>query len=180
MFNMMSLDGFFARPDGDISWHTVDAEFNSFAVEQLREVETLLFGRVTYQLMAGYWPTPSAREGNPAIAGMMNNAAKIVASRTLSHADWENTRIVKENVEREIARLKKKSARDIAILGSSLLTASLMKAGLVDELRIMVSPVVLGAGRPLFAGGAAGLKLLWCRAFRSGNVLLTYRNAATK
>ncbi len=180
MFNMMSLDGFFAGPNGDISWHYVDKEFNDFAVQQLDEAGTLLFGRVTYQLMAGYWPTQAARTGDPVVAGRMNDMQKIVVSRTLPRADWENTRVVKDNVEGEILRLKKTSGKDIAIMGSSVLLAGLMKAGLVDEIRIMVNPVILGAGRPLFAGGAARLKLLWCRAFRSGNVLLTYRSDAGK
>lgn len=83
LFNMVSLDGFFEGPDRDIYWHTVDDEFNDFAIKQLDNVDTLLFGRVTYELMASYWPTPEAVENDPLVARRMNETAKIVFSRTL-------------------------------------------------------------------------------------------------
>src|SRR5512134_370781 len=95
-FDLMSLDGYFEGPNRDISWHNVDAEFDEYAVEMLNSVDVLLFGRVTYELMAGFWPTPDAMKNDPIVAERMNNVPKIVFSRTLEKAEWNNTRLVKE------------------------------------------------------------------------------------
>ncbi len=175
-FMLTSLDGFFEGPDRDINWHNVDEEFNEFAIEQLNTIDTLLFGRVTYQLMASYWPTEAAIRDDPVVAEKMNNLPKIVFSRTLSTVEWQNTRLVKENVAQEIAKLKQQPGKDIAIFGSSDLTVALTQMGLVDEYRIMVNPVVLGSGKTLFKGikDKLNLKLEKARTFRSGNVLLYY------
>jgi dihydrofolate reductase len=179
LFMMTSLDGFFEGPDHDLSWHNVDEEFNDFAIQQLDEVGTLLFGRVTYQMMASYWPTPLANEDDPIVAGKMNSLPKIVVSKTLDSAGWENTRLVKANVVEEIARLKQESAKDLAIFGSSDLAVSLLHAGLLDEARIMVNPVILGGGKCLFAGldERVKLELIRTQTFGSGNVLLCYQPA---
>jgi len=88
VFNLITIDGFFERPKHEIDWHHVDEEFNEFAIEQLNTVDTLLFGRVTYDLMANYWPTPTAIKNDPIVANKMNSLPKIVISKTLSHADW--------------------------------------------------------------------------------------------
>lgn len=88
---LTSLDGFFEGPDRDINWHHVDEQFNEFAIEQLTSVDTFLFGRVTYDMMAGYWPTPGAVANDPVVAGKMNTLPKIVFSKTLSSVDWQNT-----------------------------------------------------------------------------------------
>src|SRR4026209_392837 len=96
-FNMVTVDGFFEGPNQDIDWHNTDEEFNEFAIEQTSSVGMLLFGRVTYQLMASYWPTPAAIADDQEIAKLMNSLPKIVFSRTLESADWENTRLIKEN-----------------------------------------------------------------------------------
>ena len=140
-------------------------------------MDTLLFGRVTYQLMASYWPTQSAKENDPIVADKMNSIPKIVFSKTLDKAEWNNSRLVKEHIAEEISQLKQQPGRDLAIFGSSNLTASLLQMGLVDELRIMVNPVVLGNGNSLFKGvyEKLNLKLLKTRTFRSGNVLLYYQ-----
>ncbi|GAA1295987.1 hypothetical protein Psi02_12020 [Planotetraspora silvatica] len=177
LFMMTSLDGYYAGPNGEIDWHNVDEEFNQFAADQLAEVDTLLFGRVTYQGMASWWPTPMAKESDPVIAEKMNGIAKLVVSTTLDSADWANTRLLRDGMADEIARLKRRPGKDIAIFGSSELTVSLLRLGLVDELRIMVAPVVLGDGRSLFgtAENRIGMELLRTRSFRSGNVLLHYR-----
>ena len=176
MFNMISLDGFFAGPKGEIDWHNVDKEFNAFAVEQLKEIETLVFGRVTYELMAGYWPTPTAVKSDPVVAERMNSLAKLVFSKTLNSVEWNNSRLVKGNPAQEISKLKIQQGKALAILGSAVLSASLMETDTIDELRIMVNPVILGSGMPLFrnANSRHPLKLVGSRAFRSGNVLLTY------
>ena len=175
-FNMISLDGFFEGPDHDINWHNVDNEFNDFAIEQTSAVGALLFGRVTYQLMESYWPTADALENDPAIAGIMNSVPKLVFSRTLEKAEWNNTRIVKENIEQEILNLKKQPGKDLAVFGSANLLSALVQMDLVDEHRVMVNPVLLGNGNPLFKSMEArvNLRLLQSRTFKSGNVLLYY------
>jgi dihydrofolate reductase len=177
LFMMVSLDGFFEGPNHELDWHNVDAEFNEFAAGQLNEVDILLFGRRTYQLMAGYWPTQLARENDPVVAEKMNNLPKIVFSKTLEKAEWNNSRLVKENIAEEIMKLKLQPGKDVAIFGSSNLCVSLIQLSLIDELRIMINPVVLGKGNPLFGGikDKLNLKLLKTKIFRSGNVLLYYQ-----
>jgi len=177
LFMMVSLDGFYEGKNGDISWHNADnEEFNQFAVQQTSEADMLLFGRKTYELMASYWPTEAAKRDDPTVAGLMNDLPKIVISRTLEKVEWENTRLVKENIAEEIAQLKGQPGKDIAILGSSELTVFLTRQGLVDEYRIMVNPVALGDGKSLFKGmeNKLNLKFINSRIFRSGNVLLYY------
>jgi dihydrofolate reductase len=179
LFMMVSLDGYFEGPKQDIGWHNVDEEFNDFAIQQLDDVDMLLFGRVTYEGMASFWPTPFAKENDPIVAEKMNTVSKLVFSKTLDKAEWNNTKLVKEHVAEEILQLKQQSGKDIAIFGSSDLAVSLISLGLVDELRIMVNPVVLGNGKSLFNGlrGKLDLKLLKTRTFSSGNVLLYYQLA---
>ncbi|MGD8404663.1 MAG: dihydrofolate reductase family protein [Anaerolineales bacterium] len=177
LFMMVSLDGYYESPNGDISWHNaVNKEFNEFAGQQTSEADILLFGRKTYELMESYWPTEAAKRDDPIVAGLMNNLPKIVVSKTLNSVKWENTRLIKENVAEEISKLKGQPGKDIAILGSSELTVSLTNMRLVDEYRIMVNPVVLGDGKSLFTGLANNLdlKFITFRAFNSGNVLLYY------
>ncbi|HJT59829.1 MAG TPA: dihydrofolate reductase family protein [Ktedonobacteraceae bacterium] len=177
LFMMISLDGYFEGPNQDISWHNVDEEFNDFAIQQLDELDMLLFGRVTYEGMASFWPTPFAKENDPIVAEKMNTTSKIVVSKTLAQADWQNTRLVKENVAAEIAQLKQQPGKDIAIFGSSDLAVSLLQAGLLDEVRVIINPVILGNGKPLFKGldEPLKLKLLKTHQFQSGNVLLYYQ-----
>jgi dihydrofolate reductase len=178
-FNMVTLDGFFEGPNHDISWHHVDDEFNQFAIEQTSNIGTILFGRVTYELMASYWPTSAAIIDDPIIADLMNNLPKIVFSRTLQKAEWNNTRLVKDHIAEEITRLKGQSGKDLAIFGSANLLSSLIQMDLIDEHRILVNPVVLGSGTPLFQGIKEKLevKLLKTKIFASGNVLLYYQPA---
>ncbi len=174
-FNMVTLDGLFEGPHQDISWHQVDHEFNEFAIAQLGEVDTLLFGRVTYQGMASYWPTADAIKNDPIVAGLMNQTPKIVFSKTLNKADWINTRLIKDHIAEEITKLKQQPGKDLALFGSANLMATLMQLDLIDEHRIMVNPVILGAGTPLFKPkGRLNLKLLKTRTFGNGNVLLCY------
>ena len=175
-FMMTSADGYHADPGQALDWHNVDQEFSQFALAQLRKAGTLVFGRVTYEGMAAFWPTPAGQESDPEVAKAMNTTPKIVISRTLPQATWAGTRIISSHAEEELARLKQQPGKDIVIPGSSTLTAGLLQTGLLDELRIMVNPVVLGQGRSLFAGaGRTSLKLLKTRQFTSGNVLLYYQ-----
>ncbi len=178
-FMLTSLNGFYERGKWEIDWHNVDEEFTRFAIEQLESVDTVLFGRATYEGMASYWPTPAAVADSPATAEQMNSLPKIVFSRTLSKAEWNNTRLVRDNAAEEIAKLKEQPGKDMIILASSDLAASLAERGLIDEYRIMVNPIALGEGKSLFQGMKRDLplKLLDVRRFASGNVLLSYAPA---
>ena len=178
-FIMTTLDGYYEGPNQEFDFWVVDEEFEEFSVEQLDEVDALLFGRVTYEGMAAYWPTPAAERDDPSVAAKMNGLSKIVVSRSLEKPEWANTRLIKDYITQELIALKLQPGKDIAILGSSDLTVSLLELGLVDEVRIMVNPVVLGAGKSVFrtAGERISLKLLKSRPFNSGNVLLYYQPA---
>jgi dihydrofolate reductase len=174
--NMVSLDGYFEGPNHELDWHRVDGEFNDYAAGLLDSVDTLIFGRVTYQLMAGYWPSPDALADDPVIAAKMNSLQKVIFSRTLKTAAWSNTRLATDDPATEIRRLKQQPGRDMAIFGSSDLTVSLMDAHLLDEYRIFINPVFLGSGKTLLHGlhERLNLHLLWSRTFKSGLVLLCY------
>ena len=176
-FNMVTLDGFFEGPNQDISWHNVDEEFNQFAIEQANTIGAILFGRVTYEGMASYWPTPAAQADDPVVASLMNTLPKVVFSRTLPRADWHNTRLIKEDVAEEILKMKQVPGNDLAVFGSADLVSSLMQMDLVDEHRVMVNPVLIGSGTRLFKNIArkVNLKLVKTRTFKSGNVLLYYQ-----
>lgn len=178
-FMVVTLDGYTEGPNGEFDWPNVDDEFNEFAISQLNDIDTLLFGRVTYEGMASYWPTPAAIEDDPAITDMMNSVPKVVFSTTLDKADWENTTLVKGNVADEISKLKQQPGKDLAVFGSSDFTVSLLEQGLVDDLRVLVNPILLGAGKSLFTGldNRVPLKLQTTTTFSSGNVLLSYRPA---
>jgi dihydrofolate reductase len=179
IFNLVSLDGYFEGTNREIDWHNVDDEFNEFAIGQLNSTDLLLFGRVTYELMASYWPTETAIKNDPIVAGKMNSLTKIVFSKTLSTVEWNNTRLVKENIAEEILKLKQQPGKDIFIFGSSDLSLTLIQHGLIDEFRIVVNPVVLGRGKPLFKGikDRLNLKLIKTKMFKSGNVMLYYEPA---
>jgi dihydrofolate reductase len=176
-FMLVSLDGYFEGPKHAIDWHNVDEEFNEFSNAQLESTDLLLFGRVTYELMAGYWPGADAARDDPVTTAAMNRLPKIVFSRTLNGATWQNTRLVKENIGEEVRRLKAQPGKDIFIFGSSDLSLTLIQNNLIDEFRILVNPVVLGKGTPLFKGlqEKLYLHLLKTRTFRNGTVLLCYQ-----
>jgi len=180
VFNLVTLDGYFAGEDGDISWHKVDKEFQEYAEKNSNSGNTLLFGRVTYQLMAGYWPMPEAIKNDPIVAKGMNSAPKIVFSRTLAKADWNNTRLVKDDMLAEIRKLKHQSGKGLTVLGSGSIVAQLTQAGLIDEYQILVNPVVIGKGKTMFEGvqGQISLKLTKTRSFGNGNVLLCFEPMA--
>jgi dihydrofolate reductase len=180
MWNLVTLDGFFEGPKSwDIDFHETvwGEELERFSIEQSRSVGALLFGRVTYEGMASYWSTQKGE-----IADFMNSIPKVVFSRTLSKADWSNSRLVKGNAEEEVVRLKRQAGKDLYIFGSADLSASLTKAGLIDEYRLCVAPVVLGAGNPLFKGSPerVRLKLVDARPLKSGGVILRYRPEPAK
>ena len=182
-FNQVTLDGYFADVNGDISWahkDNKDAEWNAFVADNANAGVLLLFGRITYELMAGYWPTPYAIKNDPIVAERMNNLPKVVFSRTLDKASWNNTKLVKGDIAAEVRKMKKEPGKDMAILGSGSIASQLAQEGLIDEYQIVVNPVVLGKGRTMFDGIKEKLilKLTKTRTFGNGNVLLCYEPMA--
>ena len=176
-FEQVSLDGYFVDAKGDMSWaHKQDPEWNEFAASNARGGGALLFGRVTYEMMASFWPTPAALERAPGVAEGMNKLPKVVFSRTLGKATWKNTTLVKGDLAAEVRRMKNESGPGMAILGSGSIVSQLAQAGLIDEFQIVVNPIVLGKGRTLFEGvkDKIALKLIKTRAFGNGNVVLYY------
>ena len=173
-WNMVTLDGFFAAPDGNLDWFVFEDELDRYIKETQPQGDTLLFGRVTYQMMASYWPTA---EGD--IATFMNGAPKYVFSRTLAKADWNNSILVKGDAAEAVAKLKRQPGKDIFVFGSADFSVTLMQNGLIDEYRIGVNPVVLGKGIPLFKESEERLKLklIHSRTLKSGVVILHYEPA---
>ena len=176
MWNLMTLDGFVEGPDRDISWHedVWGEELERLSIEQLHAAGGLLFGRVTYELMAGYWPNSTGE-----VADFMNAAPKYVFSRTVKRSDWNNTQLFGDDAPETVARLKRESAKDIFLFGSAELAATLIPRGLIDEFRVALNPVILGGGTPLFKPGEkVKLKLLDSRPLSTGVVILRYVPAA--
>ncbi len=181
VFNNITLDGYFTGPGGDFSWahgaaHSDDADFNAFVAGNASGEGELLFGRVTYQMMASYWPTPAAQQSDPEVAAGMNRARKVVFSRSLAKAEWQNTRLMQGDLVSEVRGLKQESGPGMAILGSGSIVSQLAPAGLIDEYQFVVNPVALGAGRTLFEDMKERLvlKLMHARTFKNGKVYLCY------
>jgi len=178
---MVSLDGYVAAPDGSLDWVVIDEELHTFVNDQQRDIDIYLHGRGMYELLAAYWPTADADPDAPAyiveFARIWRDMPKIVFSRTLQHVAW-NARLAQGSLANEIAALKAQPGKDVD-LGGPALAASAMKLGLIDECRLFVNPVVLGAGIPLFPPLQRPLnfRLVETRAFGSGVVYLHYRRA---
>ncbi len=176
MWNLMTLDGYMEGPGRDLSWHNNvwGDELEQLSIEQGKSAGGLLFGRITYELMAGYWPKETGE-----IADFMNALPKFVFSRTLSGSDWTNTTIYKDDVAGTVGRLKRDTVKDIFLFGSADLAADLIAHDLIDEYRIGVCPALLGAGTLLFKpGGRHRLKLIDSKSFSTGVVISRYVPAA--
>jgi len=177
VFNNVTLDGYFTDADGDMSWaHKNDPEWNAFAADNAKGGGILLFGRITYELMVSFWPTSAALEIIPEVAEGMNNLPKVVFSRTLDQASWNNTKLVKSGLVEEVRQMKNEPGEDMVILGSGSIVSQLSEHGLIDEYQIVVNPIVLGKGRTMFDGLRKRLpmKRTKTRTFENGNVLLCY------
>src|SRR6202521_2164682 len=140
----VSLDGYIEGPNRKIDWHLVDDEFNAYAVEMLNAADVLIMGRRTYELMAGYWPT--AADNDPVVKEQMNGTPKLVFSRTLKTVEWQNSRLATGSIADEVARLKQVPGDGLLPVGGSDLAAAFLELGLIDELRIILTPVLLGGG----------------------------------
>jgi dihydrofolate reductase len=175
LWDMLSLDGYFEGPEkGNIDWFRFDDDLEQYILETQQSADTLLFGRVTYEMMAAYWPSAEGQ-----IADFMNSVPKVVFSRTLSNVDWNNTTLLKDDVAGEVSRLKQQPGGDIFVFGSADFSATLFEHDLVDELRIGINPILLGSGVPFFKGSAKSrnLKLLDAKPLQSGLVILHYQPA---
>jgi dihydrofolate reductase len=180
VFNAMSLDGFIADAQGDMSWaHQRDEQWSSFAAANASGEAVLVFGRKTYDMMAGYWPTEAAAEHSPLLAKRMNALKKIVFSRSMKKAVWQNATLGKGELRDQVKRLKQQAGPDLVVLGSASIVAQLSDARLIDEYQIALAPVLLGGGKSMFAGmrERLALELAGSRSFQNGNVFLTYHPA---
>ncbi len=177
VFEHVSIDGYIADKHGKIDWAIRDEELTKFSQEGEETVDMYLFGRITYDMMASFWPTPMGKSVNPVFADILNKANKIVFSRTLKEATWENTEIVKHVDKEEIMKLKHKPGGNIMIFGSGILVSELAKLGLIDDYQLLVNPVVLGEGKPLFKNlpEMISLKLIRAKEFKSGVTFLHYQ-----
>jgi len=181
-FLHISADGYFTGPGGDLSWtrHDQDPEYKQWADENTRGESVLVFGRTTYQMMASFWPSPMAQEREPAMAQKMNASTKVVFTRSLSEATWNNTVLVQGDAIEEMQKLKQQPGATLTILGSGSLVRQFAEAGLLDEVQLLITPIALGGGRTLFEGikKKLDLDLVSSRTFKNGKVLLVYKPAS--
>ena len=175
-FLFISIDGYYKDMENDINWHRHGGEESDFAATSSQQEHILLFGRVTYQLMASYWPTAMAIENDPKVADGMNRTEKVVFSKTVHTSDWNKTRFLSDNLVEEVKKLKE-GEKDITILGSGTILTQLANAGLIDSYQFMIDPVALGEGTPIFGGlqQKLDLELINSKVFDSGIILVTYK-----
>lgn len=181
-FEWLSLDGYIGGPNGETDWFVWDEEVGIAAKKVQSKTDTLLFGRTTYDIMANYWPTSASASEDPVITDFMNDTNKIVFSKTLEKVDpiitgWKNTRLVNEITPEQIKKIKQQADKNILIYGSGSIVSQLMKSGLIDEYQIMINPVILGSGKPLFQNieEKLTLKVIRIKRFKCGNVMITYQ-----
>jgi dihydrofolate reductase len=188
----VTLDGYMIGPDEDITWviDGFDPEMaNDIAVAMSEKADQFVFGRTTYDIFAAYWPhaipyepgdelNPAGGKEDPRIIRALNDYPKVVFSRTLQQPDWSNTRVVRDGLEDEIRKLKRESGKAINVQGSASIVQALERADLVDEYHLYLHPVLLGAGKPLFANGGINRQnfaLVCAKPYASGVVAMTYR-----
>jgi dihydrofolate reductase len=178
--NLVSLDGYFADNQGGLGWFVLDDTFFHYVWEMLPQVGTIVFGRLTYELMAAFWPTESAKQTQPTTSAYMNGLPKVIFSRSLRSVDWENSRLATAPIGEEIKKLKEQSGeKDIVILGSGTIVTELTRQRLIDEYRLIVCPVIIGKGRPLFEGfeGRLPLRLIKTTRLGADQLILYYQPA---
>ncbi|MFA7419216.1 MAG: dihydrofolate reductase family protein [Melioribacteraceae bacterium] len=182
VFNFVSVDGFFAGPDGEIDWFktaAIDEEWNNYSHKQATaDNSTLIFGRTTYEMMKNYWPTAEAIKNDPSMANVLNNSRKIVFSTTLKSTgeglNWKNITLLQRIDPEEISKLKKNE--DMTILGSGSIVQQFLNLDLIDEYSLVIAPIILGAGKLFFKNvKRKDLKLVETKAFRNGIVFIKYQ-----
>lgn len=176
----LSLDGFVCGPNGEMDWIKLGDEMWSYVNEITDSCDTALYGEVTYHMMENYWPTagqkPNASQHDIDHSRWANNVSKIVFSKTLREVHWEGTRIVRDHITEEINKLKNQPGKNLLMIGSPGLAHSFMELGLIDEYRLNINPVVIGAGKLLFRDikDRINLKLIKEKTFTNGVVALHY------
>jgi dihydrofolate reductase len=180
LFMHISLDGFTAGPNGEMDWVSADEEAWKDVIDLQSTVDAALFGRVNYQDFESYWPSaatdPSSTQNDIDYAHWIEDIPKIVFSKTMEKVEWKNTRLVKEHIAEEIAKMKQQPGKNLLLFGGASIAQTFMKLGLIDEYRLNVNPVVLGSGQPLFNDikDRINLKLMNAKTYHSGVVLLHY------
>lgn len=176
VFNFITLNGFYKGPNDDISWHNFGEDEQKLSDQLSNCGNTLLFGRVTYEMMASYWTSDEALKNDAVTAKGMNESKKIVFSKTMNQVSWKNTTLIKSNIVDAVRALKRESIADLTILGSGQLVTQLCEAALIDTYSFLVNPVVLGSGSSIFSGLSKKLPLHLdsSQTMKSGNVLLNY------
>jgi len=175
-----SLDGFVAGPNGEMDWIRFDEELADYVGKITDSADTALYGRITYEMMESYWPTaaesPTATKHDIEHANWVNNALKIVFSRTREKTNWKNTMIIKDDIAEKIADMKNQPGKNLLLIGSASITHVFMQHNLIDEYWINVNPVLLGEGTPLFTNisDRVNLKLVQAKTFAHGVVGLQY------
>lgn len=182
MWNVMTLDGYFEESQNwDLSIHQTiwGQELEKFSIDQLKSADYLVFGRVTYEGMAAYWTTAEAETSELEVAKLMNSIPKLVFSKTLKTADWNNTTLISDKAYEKIQQLKSQDGKNMFVFGSANLSETFIQDNLFDEYRIAIAPVVLGTGRPLFKEGLTSnsLSLVSTQPLTTGGVILTYANS---
>jgi dihydrofolate reductase len=174
LFQNVSLDGYFEAPGHDLSWAVQD--FEAFPSNANEQSGAMLFGHRTYDMMKAFWPTPQAAQVAPQIAKFMNERLKYVASHKPFEPGWENVTVLNGDVIAEVRNIKDQPGGNIIVFGSNTLCVSLIQAGLLDEIQVMLNPVLIGEGTPLLKGLAGKVKLTLrdAQKFKSGNILLFY------
>jgi dihydrofolate reductase len=180
LFIHLSLDGFASDADGGLRWISFDADLQHYADGIVATVGSPVYGRNTYELMAGYWPgvlnDPTENERDRAHAKWVDGATKYVFSRTMKKADWNNTVVINDNIATEINKLKEQPGKDLVIFGSPGLAHSMMELDVIDEYQLTLNPVLLGAGKQVFAKikNKTNLRLVRATPLKSGVIGLHY------
>jgi dihydrofolate reductase len=173
----LTLDGFYGGPKEEFDWFTLDQELWQLSFGYLSQIDTVLLGRKNYQGFASYWPTvatnPEASETDVRFSRWLDEVPKLVFSKTLQEAQWKSSRLVKDNLAEEVAKLKEQPGKDMLIMNSASVAQACMRHGLLDEYWLTIHPVTLGDGLPLFKDRVS-LKLLSAKMFNSGQVFLHY------
>lgn len=175
---IISLDGYYTSPKNQIDWFDFAAEEVDWSKEILRRVDAMLFGRVTYEEFRGFWPTATPSPGgfDSEIIRQLNETLKVVFSRTLAETPWGPSALMSGDPVSAVARLKREPGKDMVVVGSGTLASALVRSNLVDEYRVRVRPIILGAGKPIFVDQNARhkLKLISATTFQNGVVALHY------
>lgn len=181
LFNTISLDGMFETTDHRLDWSSPDTEITDFTVKDSQSDGSggFIFGRATYEMMAGFWPTAAAQQLYPLVAKRLNENTKYVFSKTLSRTEWANSVLIKGDAAEELRQIKQQAGGDLLIFGSGKLASTFMRSGLIDEFQMVISPILLGSGTPMFQGLTTSIPLILLdtHTFNNGCVLLTYQVA---